>query len=136
MGSSIFQAHPWFEGLDWDNLCQMEAAFIPEVKDKLDTQNFEKFNEVILYLIIIGLFCIFLNFLKWMCNVCSFVIFRLSFCYWKIVYKFTCNSCFEPLSFGILMMPDVWISVVHDTTAKLGSNYGLILMGVAIFFFD
>lgn len=24
----------------------MEAAFIPEVKDELDTQNFEKFEEV------------------------------------------------------------------------------------------
>ena len=26
----------------------MEAAFIPEVKDELDTQNFEKFEEVLL----------------------------------------------------------------------------------------
>lgn len=24
----------------------MEAAFLPEVKDELDTQNFEKFDEV------------------------------------------------------------------------------------------
>lgn len=39
------QAHPWFEGVQWDKLYQMEAAFIPEVNDDLDTQNFEKFDE-------------------------------------------------------------------------------------------
>jgi serine/threonine kinase 38 len=41
-----FQAHPWFEGTEWDKLYQMKAAFIPEVNDELDTQNFEKFEEV------------------------------------------------------------------------------------------
>ncbi|KAJ6980700.1 LOW QUALITY PROTEIN: hypothetical protein NC653_024142 [Populus alba x Populus x berolinensis] len=38
-------AHPWFEGIEWDTLYQMKAAFIPEVNDELDTQNFEKFEE-------------------------------------------------------------------------------------------
>ncbi|CAI5477019.1 unnamed protein product [Closterium sp. Yama58-4] len=38
--------HPWFRGLPWDRLYKMEAAFIPEVNDELDTQNFEKFDEV------------------------------------------------------------------------------------------
>lgn len=42
----VFQAHPWFEGVEWDRLYEMEAAFIPEVNDELDTQNFEKFDEV------------------------------------------------------------------------------------------
>lgn len=42
----LHQAHPWFKGIEWDNLYRMEAAFIPEVKDELDTQNFEKFEEV------------------------------------------------------------------------------------------
>lgn len=28
----------------------MEAAYIPEVKDELDTQNFEKFEEVVICL--------------------------------------------------------------------------------------
>ena len=42
----FFQAHPWFEGIEWDKLNQMKAAFIPEVNDELDTQNFEKFEEV------------------------------------------------------------------------------------------
>lgn len=41
-----FQAHPWFKGIEWDKLYQMKAAFIPEVNDELDTQNFEKFEEV------------------------------------------------------------------------------------------
>lgn len=40
------QAHPWFKGVEWDILYQSEAAFIPEVNDELDTQNFEKFEEV------------------------------------------------------------------------------------------
>lgn len=41
-----YQAHPWFKGIDWDKLYKMEAAFLPEVNDELDTQNFEKFDEV------------------------------------------------------------------------------------------
>lgn len=41
-----FQAHSWFKGVEWDKLYQMKAAFIPEVNDELDTQNFEKFEEV------------------------------------------------------------------------------------------
>lgn len=40
------QLHPWFKGTEWDRLYQVEAAFKPEVKDELDTQNFEKFEEV------------------------------------------------------------------------------------------
>ncbi|KAG4997754.1 hypothetical protein JHK85_029193 [Glycine max] len=39
------KAHPWFKGIEWDKLYQMKAAFIPEVNDELDTQNFEKFEE-------------------------------------------------------------------------------------------
>ncbi|XP_024966413.1 serine/threonine-protein kinase tricorner-like isoform X2 [Cynara cardunculus var. scolymus] len=44
-GADEIKAHPWFKGIDWDRIYQMEAAFIPEVKDELDTQNFEKFEE-------------------------------------------------------------------------------------------
>ncbi|KAL8114153.1 hypothetical protein AgCh_021138 [Apium graveolens] len=39
------KAHHWFKGVEWDRLYDMEAAFIPEVNDELDTQNFEKFDE-------------------------------------------------------------------------------------------
>ncbi|KAG8636794.1 serine/threonine-protein kinase tricornered isoform X2 [Manihot esculenta] len=44
-GADEIKAHPWFKGLEWDKLYQMKAAFIPEVNDELDTQNFEKFEE-------------------------------------------------------------------------------------------
>ncbi|WOL08098.1 serine/threonine-protein kinase tricorner isoform X1 [Canna indica] len=44
-GADEIKAHPWFSGTEWDILYQMEAAFIPEVNDELDTQNFEKFEE-------------------------------------------------------------------------------------------
>ncbi|VFQ76849.1 unnamed protein product [Cuscuta campestris] len=45
-GAHEIKAHPWFVGVEWDKLYQMKAAFIPEVNDELDTQNFEKFDEV------------------------------------------------------------------------------------------
>lgn len=44
-GAHEIKAHPWFKGIQWDRLYQIEAAFKPEVKDELDTQNFEKFEE-------------------------------------------------------------------------------------------
>jgi len=45
-GAYEITAHPWFKGIEWDKLYQMEAAFIPEVKGELDTQNFEMFEEL------------------------------------------------------------------------------------------
>ncbi|KAH9785351.1 protein kinase family protein [Citrus sinensis] len=45
-GADEIKVHPWFDGVDWARIYQMEAAFIPEVNDELDTQNFEKFEEV------------------------------------------------------------------------------------------
>ncbi|XP_051128027.1 uncharacterized protein LOC127249326 [Andrographis paniculata] len=44
-GAGEIKAHPWFNGIEWDKLYQMKAAFIPEVNGELDTQNFEKFEE-------------------------------------------------------------------------------------------
>ncbi|KAH9608860.1 hypothetical protein KSS87_002349 [Heliosperma pusillum] len=44
-GAAEIKAHPWFNGVDWERIYQMDAAFIPEVTDELDTQNFEKFDE-------------------------------------------------------------------------------------------
>ncbi|KAL3646969.1 hypothetical protein CASFOL_009141 [Castilleja foliolosa] len=40
------KAHPWFEGVEWNKLYKTKAAFIPEVNDELDTQNFEIFDEL------------------------------------------------------------------------------------------
>ncbi|MCH86908.1 serine/threonine-protein kinase 38-like [Trifolium medium] len=45
-GADEIKAHPFFNGVEWDKLYHIEAAFIPEVNDELDTQNFEKFDEV------------------------------------------------------------------------------------------
>ena len=39
------QSHPFFNGVDWDNLYSTQAPHQPTVKHPLDTQNFEKFDE-------------------------------------------------------------------------------------------
>lgn len=44
-GAHEIKAHAWFKDINWDRLYMKEAAFKPEVKDELDTQNFEKFEE-------------------------------------------------------------------------------------------
>ncbi|KAL8170364.1 hypothetical protein V2J09_022168 [Rumex salicifolius] len=43
--STCRKVHPWFNGVDWERIYHIDAAFIPEVKDELDTQNFEQFDE-------------------------------------------------------------------------------------------
>ncbi|CAA0841909.1 AGC (cAMP-dependent- cGMP-dependent and protein kinase C) kinase family protein [Striga hermonthica] len=45
-GAFQIKAHPWFAGIEWDKLYEMEAAFKPEVNGELDTQNFMKFDEM------------------------------------------------------------------------------------------
>ncbi|KAI4316700.1 hypothetical protein L6164_024655 [Bauhinia variegata] len=45
-GVEEIKAHPWFRGIQWDMLYEMEAAYKPTVTGDLDTQNFEKFHEV------------------------------------------------------------------------------------------
>ncbi|XP_010263542.1 PREDICTED: serine/threonine-protein kinase tricorner-like isoform X2 [Nelumbo nucifera] len=45
-GVEEIKAHPWFKGIQWDMLYEMEAAYKPTVNGELDTQNFEKFDEV------------------------------------------------------------------------------------------
>ncbi|TVU21453.1 hypothetical protein EJB05_31087, partial [Eragrostis curvula] len=45
-GADQIKAHPWFRGVAWDKLYEMEAAFKPQVNDELDTQNFMKFEEM------------------------------------------------------------------------------------------
>lgn len=41
----LLQSHPFFDGIDWDNLYSTQAPHQPTVKHPLDTQNFEKFDE-------------------------------------------------------------------------------------------
>ncbi|KAK4798178.1 hypothetical protein SAY86_030504 [Trapa natans] len=45
-GAKDIKAHPWFSGIKWDKLYEIEAAFKPEVNGELDTQNFMKFDEL------------------------------------------------------------------------------------------
>lgn len=45
-GANEIKAHPWFKSIVWDKLYEVEAAYKPEVNGELDTQNFEKFDEV------------------------------------------------------------------------------------------
>ena len=40
------QAHPFFRGVDWDNLYTAKSPYVPKVEHELDTQNFEPYEEV------------------------------------------------------------------------------------------
>ncbi|KAL5225716.1 hypothetical protein ABZP36_012355 [Zizania latifolia] len=44
-GAEEIKEHSWFSGVEWDKLYETEAAYIPQVTDELDTQNFEKFED-------------------------------------------------------------------------------------------
>uniref|UniRef100_A0ACD5TJH3 Uncharacterized protein n=1 Tax=Avena sativa TaxID=4498 RepID=A0ACD5TJH3_AVESA len=44
-GAEEIKDHYWFSEVDWDKLYEIEAAYLPQVTDELDTQNFEKFEE-------------------------------------------------------------------------------------------
>ncbi|KAG6400296.1 hypothetical protein SASPL_137122 [Salvia splendens] len=46
-GVDEIKGHSWFRGVKWDGLYEMEAAYKPVVNGDLDTQNFEKFEEML-----------------------------------------------------------------------------------------
>jgi serine/threonine kinase 38 len=44
-GVEEIRSHPFFIGIDWNRLREMEAPFIPDIRDELDTRNFDNFVE-------------------------------------------------------------------------------------------
>jgi serine/threonine kinase 38 len=44
-GVEEIKKHPFFKGIDWDNIRKMKAPFIPELKNDYDTHYFDTFEE-------------------------------------------------------------------------------------------
>lgn len=44
-GVEEIKNHPFFRGVDWENLRKVKAPLIPKLKGKTDTSNFENFEE-------------------------------------------------------------------------------------------
>jgi len=38
--------HPFFRSVDWDNIRRKAAPIVPKVESEVDTQNFDKFEDV------------------------------------------------------------------------------------------
>lgn len=44
-GIHEIKKHPFFKGLDWDNLRNTKSPFSPKIKDEEDCSRFDKFEE-------------------------------------------------------------------------------------------
>ena len=44
-GADDIKKHPFFEGLDWENLRKIKSPYIPNVTSDISTENFDKFDE-------------------------------------------------------------------------------------------
>ena len=45
-GPEEIKKHPFFKGVDWNNIRNSKAPFVPELKNEYDTKYFEKFEEI------------------------------------------------------------------------------------------
>ena len=45
-GADEIKKHPFFKDVDWDNIRNTKAPFIPELKNEYDTKYFENFDEI------------------------------------------------------------------------------------------
>ena len=44
-GTQEIKNHPFFKGIDWDNIRKSKAPNIPNIKNNTDISNFDKFEE-------------------------------------------------------------------------------------------
>ena len=44
-GSEEIKAHPFFKGVNWDNMRQGTAPYIPQVSNEISNENFDQFEE-------------------------------------------------------------------------------------------
>lgn len=44
-GVDEIKAHPFFKGIDWDNLRKMTPPYIPQVASEISNENFDQFDE-------------------------------------------------------------------------------------------
>ena len=44
-GADEIKNHPFFEGLDWSQLRNQTAPYVPQVSSEISTENFDKFDE-------------------------------------------------------------------------------------------
>ena len=45
-GIEEIKQHPFFNGIDWNNMKNKKAPYIPDLKNDIDTKHFDKFEEI------------------------------------------------------------------------------------------